>query len=77
MTRALLPSASHWADVDRRCMVAPTNNVQWCAGWQPVTMPRTAMKSANVISDGRIHFDCVTATITSVAVLYIFMNVLF
>lgn len=35
------------------------------------------MKSANVISDGRIHFDCVTATITSVAVLYIFMNVLF
>ena len=43
---------------------------------QPVT-PRRVTTSANVINAGRIHFDCVTAMIPLMSVLFIFITVFF
>ena len=49
---------------------------QWWGAGQPVAPRRTAT-SANDINAGRIHFDCGTAMITRMTLLFIFITVSF
>ena len=48
----------------------------WWPLGQPVTT-RTVARIANVMSAGLIHFDCVTAMITLMSVLFIFITLFF